>query len=207
MAAADSSSTSSSSSKFSSGTQKYAVATLIDCRTLLDPPLTARDFGFYHSAIINTHSIVSTKLVGGEFSAAGFWDLATRCYTAVENSKERNKHFSDMADLNFLMCKAIENPSLTASSSLRSSLISVVEETVVFDGGNSNNDQIRQGFVLEDYIGCGSIHGIGPSIAFFDTIRDGQLDCACVYPSPLHSRDQMLELVDKMKRILIDAVD
>lgn len=204
MAAAHSTS-SSSSSKFSSSTQKYAVATLIDCRALLDPPLTARDFGFYHSAIINTHSVVSTKLSGGE--SAAVWNLATRCYTAVENSKERNKHFSDMADLNFLMCKAIENPSLTASSSLRSSLISVVEESVVFDGGNSNNDQNRRGFVLEDYIGCGSVHGIGPSIAFFDTIRDGQLDCVCVYPSPLHSRDQMLDLVDKMKRILIDSVD
>jgi len=54
-------------------------------------------------------------------------------------------------------------------------------------------------------MGCASVHGVGPSIAIFDTIRDGSLDCACVYPAPLHSREQMQEVVGKMKAVLIDA--
>lgn len=58
---------------------------------------------------------------------------------------------------------------------------------------------------LEDFIGCASVHGVGPSIAIFDTIRDEKLDCACVYPYPLHSREQMQELVNEMKRIILDA--
>lgn len=58
---------------------------------------------------------------------------------------------------------------------------------------------------VEDYLGCASIHGVGPSIAIFDTIRDGNLDCVCVYPAPLHSREQMQEVVGKMKDILVDA--
>ncbi|KAI3471801.1 hypothetical protein Pfo_028454 [Paulownia fortunei] len=120
-------------------------------------------------------------------------------YTDLANYKKCNKHFSDMADINFLMRKAIENPSLTASSSLRTSVISVFEDPVI-----DNSQQMQQEIGLEDYMGCASVHGVGPSIALFDTIRDGELDCACVYPSPLHSREQMNELVDHMKKILID---
>lgn len=105
-----------------------------------------------------------------------------------------------MADLNFLLCRALENPSLTASSSLRTSFISVFEDPVI-----DNSNQIQKGVGLDDYLGCASMHGVGPSIVLFDTIRDGKLDCLCVYPSPLHSRAQMEELVEKMKAVLVDA--
>ncbi|XP_059653299.1 uncharacterized protein LOC132300293 [Cornus florida] len=171
--------------------EKYAVVTLIDCRSILDPVLSSHHLGFYHSAIVNTHGIR-----GGE----NFWELAKRTYTAFADAKNNNKHFSDMADLNFLMCKAIDNPGLTPSSSLRTSFISVFEDSVI----DHSNKSLRE-IGLEDYLGCASVHGVGPSIAIFDTIRDGELDCACVYPSPLHSRKQMQELVNKMKRILVDA--
>ncbi|CDP15443.1 unnamed protein product [Coffea canephora] len=171
--------------------KKYGVLTLTDCRSILDPPLSPHNFGFYHGAILNSHAVK-----GGD----NLWDLASRCYLAFDNSKKCNKHFSDMADLNFLLCRAIENPSLTASSSLRTSFISVFEEPVI-----DNSNQIQKGVGLDDYLGCASIHGAGPSIAFFDTIRDGKLDCLCVYPSPLHSRAQMEELVEKMKAVLVDA--
>lgn len=116
------------------------------------------------------------------------------------NAKNSNKHFSDMSDLNFLMCKAIENPGLTPSSSLRTALISVFEDPII-DDSNELNQQLG----LEDFVGCASAHGVGPSIAIFDTIRDGGLDCACVYPAPLHSREQMQELIDHMRRILVDG--
>lgn len=147
--------------------------------------------GFYHSAILNSH-----EMKGGET----LWELAKKTYGAFANSKKCNKHFSDMADLNFLMCKAIENPGLTPSSSLRTAIMSVFEDTVIDD---SIKKQREVG--VEDYMGCASVHGVGPSIAIFDTIRDGSLDCACVYPAPLHSREQMQEVVGKMKAILIDA--
>jgi hypothetical protein len=116
------------------------------------------------------------------------------------NAKNSNKHFTDMSDLNFLMVKAIENPGLTPSSSLRTAVISVFEDPVIDD-----SDGIHQQLGLEDYVGCASVHGVGPSIGIFDTIRNGGLRCACVYPSPLHSREQMEELIDHMRRILVDA--
>ncbi|XP_057506960.1 uncharacterized protein LOC130790091 [Actinidia eriantha] len=171
--------------------EKYAVVTLIDCRPILDPVLSSHDVGFYHSAILNTHDIRGREKL---------WELAKRTYTAFANAKKNNKHFSDMADLNFLMCKAIDNPGLTPSSALRTSFISVFEDPVI-DHSSELHDEIG----LQDYIGCASVHGVGPSIAIFDTIRDGKLDCACVYPWPLHSREQMQELVDDMKRVLVDA--
>lgn len=171
--------------------EKYSVATLTDCRSLLDPVLTPGHVGFYHSAIINSHDIQ-----GGE----NLWDLAIRTYTAFADAKKNNKHFSDVADLNFLMCKAIDNPGLTPSAALRTSLISVFEDPVI-----EQTNHLRGDIGLEDYVGCASIHGVGPSIALFDTIRDGELDCACVYPSPLHSRKQMEDLISDMKRILLDG--
>lgn len=149
------------------------------------------DLGFYHSAILNTHDIT-----GGE----ELWELAKRSYTAFANAKNNNKHFTDMGDLNFLMCKAIENPGLTPSSSMRTAFLSVFEDTVIDDSNAMHGD-----LGLEDYVGCASVHGVGPTIAIFDTIRNGRLDCACVYPSPLHSREQMQKLIDDMKRILVDG--
>ena len=133
---------------------------------------------------------------GGE----SLWELGKKTYEAFANSKECNKHFTDMVDLNFLMCKAIENPGLTSSSSLRTAIMAVFEDTVIDDCGKT-----QQEAGIEDYMGCASSHGVGPSIAIFDTIRDGSLDCVCTYPAPLHSREQIQELVDKMKALLIEA--
>uniref|UniRef100_A0A2N9IE94 Condensation domain-containing protein n=1 Tax=Fagus sylvatica TaxID=28930 RepID=A0A2N9IE94_FAGSY len=172
--------------------KKYGVVTLTDCHSILDPPLCSHHFGFYHSAILNTHLIK-----GGE----KLWELAQKTYMAFANSKNSNKHFSDMADLNFLMCKTIENPELTTSSSLRTSFMSVFEDPVI----DQSND-MQQEVGLEDYMGCASVHGVGPSIAIFDIIRDGKLDCVCIYPAPLHSREQMQELVDNMKAVLVYAI-
>lgn len=147
--------------------------------------------GFYHSAIMNSHDIR-----GGD----ELWEVANRCYSSLSNAKNNNKHFTDMGGLNFLMGKAIDNPGLTPSASARTAFISVFEDPVM-DDSNSMHGELG----VEDYIGCASVHGIGPSVALFDTIRNGQLDCACVYPWPLHSREQMRKLVDDMKRILVDG--
>ncbi|KAJ0715547.1 putative alcohol acetyltransferase/N-acetyltransferase [Helianthus annuus] len=171
--------------------EKYSLATLIDCRSQLDPVLSDRNIGFYHSALINSHDVK-----GGE----DIWDLARRIYTTLANAKNNNKHFTDMADLNFLMCKAIDNPGLTPSSSLRTSLLSVFEDPLI-----ENTNQLHKEIGLLDCIGCSSVHSVGPSLAIFDTIRDGELDCACVYPSPTHSREQMQDYVDHMKKILLEA--
>ncbi|KAL4569829.1 hypothetical protein LXL04_025473 [Taraxacum kok-saghyz] len=171
--------------------KKYGVIFLNDCRSYLQPSLSIHEFGFYHSAISNNHELKGEETL---------WDLATKIYKAFENSKKNNKHFSDMTDLNFLMSKAIDNPSLTPSSSLRTSLVTVFEDPVI----ETSTDAERE-LGLDDYIGCASAHGVGPSIAIFDTVRDGQLDCACVYPAPLHSREQMQELLANMKIKLLEG--
>ncbi|XVE75943.1 hypothetical protein DITRI_Ditri12bG0132700 [Diplodiscus trichospermus] len=171
--------------------ETYAVVTLSDCRSILDPVLGSNHLGFYHSAILNTHDVTGDEEI---------WELANRCYTNFSNAKNNNKHFTDMNDLNFLMCKAIDNPGLTASSSLRTAFLSVFEDPVI-----DESDQLHGELGLVDYVGCSSVHGVGPSLAIFDTIRDGCLDCACVYPAPLHSREQMQELIDSMKRVLADS--
>ncbi|KAL8505110.1 hypothetical protein ACS0TY_016351 [Phlomoides rotata] len=170
--------------------RKYAVATLIDCRPILHPVLPTHHVGFYHSAILHTHDYKGED---------DLWELAKQIHSSFMNAKNKNKHFTDMSDLNFLMCKAIENPGLTPSSSLRTSLVSVFEDPIHMDDPN-------EAIGLEDFIGCASVHGVGPSIAIFDTIRDGKLDCACVFPFPLHSRQQMQDIIDEMKSLLLDGL-
>ncbi|KAJ9549170.1 hypothetical protein OSB04_021713 [Centaurea solstitialis] len=172
--------------------KKYGVFFLNDCRSHLQPPLSRHNFGFYHSAISTIQEVKQ-----GE----NLWDLATRSYTTFVSSKNNNKHFTDMADLNFLMSKAADNPSLTPKSSLRTSLVSAFEDPVI-----ESSSEMGRGIFLEDFVGCASIHGVGPSIAIFDTIVDGQLDCVCVYPSPLHSREQMQEVIANMKITLVDGI-
>ncbi|CAH8375775.1 unnamed protein product [Eruca vesicaria subsp. sativa] len=172
--------------------EKYAVVTLSDCRAILEPPLTPNDFGFYHTGILHTHDISGDEKL---------WDLAKRCYDSFTSAKNSNKHFTDMSDLNFLMCKAIENPNLTPSSSLRTALISIFEDPVT----DEYSEQALASAGVKDYIGCASIHGVGPSIAVFDSIRDGKFDCSFVYPSPLHSREQMGGVIRHMKAILLEG--
>ncbi|KAL1199900.1 hypothetical protein V5N11_013149 [Cardamine amara subsp. amara] len=172
--------------------EKYAVVTLSDCRSILEPPLTSNDFGFYHSGILHTHDLTGEETL---------WDLAKRCHDSFSSAKNSNKQFTDMSDLNFLMCKAIENPSLTPSSSLRTAFISIFEDPVI----DEFTEPALASVGVQDYIGCASIHGVGPSVAVFDSIRDGKFDCSFVYPSPLHSREQMDGLIQHMKTILMEG--
>ncbi|KAM3352753.1 hypothetical protein ACQJBY_024141 [Aegilops geniculata] len=172
-----------------SGQQEtYSVATLINCREFLEPALNDHNVGFFYSAITNTHKINREERL---------WALAKRCHDAHSNAKNNKKHLTDIRDLNFLMCRAIENPQLTTASALRTALVSVFEEPATLDVSDL---QSKAG--VEDYVCCATVHGIGPSICVFDSIRDGQLDCACMYPSPLHSRKQIQEVLDKVKMIL-----
>ncbi|KAK1422880.1 hypothetical protein QVD17_18169 [Tagetes erecta] len=172
--------------------KKYGVVFLNDCRTYLQPPLSPHHSGFYHSAINTTQEVKRGD---------NLWDLATKSYTSFASCKNNNKHFTDIADLNFLMSKAVDNPSLTPKSSLRTALVTVFEEPVI-----ETSMEIRQDLSLDDYVGCASVHGVGPSIAIFDTVVDGQLDCLFVYPSPLHSREQMQQLIASMKTSILEAL-
>ncbi|TVU36412.1 hypothetical protein EJB05_18345, partial [Eragrostis curvula] len=175
-----------------SGQQEtYSIVTLINCRKFLEPALDDHNVGFFYSAITNTHSVHGEE---------GLWELAKRCQDSYTGAKNSKKHLTDISDLNFLMCKAIDNPHLTPASALRTALISVFEEPVVSDTADL---QSKAG--VEDCVCCATVHGIGPSIGVFDTIRDGRLDCACMYPAPLHSRKQVGDILDKVKRILLEA--
>ena len=105
-----------------------------------------------------------------------------------------------MSDVNVLMWKLIQHPSLTPSSLLRTSLSVGFEGPMVDDMG-----ELKKEIGLEEYMGCSFIHGEGPSLVVFYTIKDRALDCACVYLAPLHSRKQMQKLINCMKSILIDS--
>ena len=98
--------------------------------------------GFYHSANLNTHDVTAHEEV---------WELPNRCYTSFSNAKNNKKHFTDMNDLNFLICKAIDNPGLTSSSSMRTAFILVFEDPVIHESNKLHGE-----LGLVDYVGCSS---------------------------------------------------
>lgn len=150
-----------------------------------DIPLT----GFYSTGVITSHSITKTE---------SFWNIAEKMYATFTKLKKTNKHFTDMGLSNYLMCKVIDNPALTPSSSQRTSFLSIFEETSVID-----EDRLTEETGLEDFVICASGHGAGPSITIIYVVHEGQLKCNISYPSPLHSREQIADIVDKMKNLLV----
>lgn len=146
--------------------------------------------GFYHSALMLTHQL-NEKVE--------FWELARRCSGSLDNAMKNRKHFTDMGDLNYLMYQAIQHPNLTPGGSLRTSLLVTFRDTLADDIGDWTT-----ALEVEDFVGCSSIHGAGPSLAIFDAIRNGELHCANVFPAPLHSRAQMQAYVDTMMGYLVE---
>lgn len=181
------------SKKFSnSRSETHTIVTLSDCRKRLINPLCSNDIGFYHSAIQNLYTVNGQE---------DLWELSVKCFSTYLNARNMNKDLQDMADLNFLMVKAIENPGMTHSSSLRTALISVFDEPEVY-----NLSDLLHHEGADEYIGCSSTHGVGTSIAIFDTLKDGKLCCTCIFPSPLHSREMVQGIVDEMKELIVDGI-
>lgn len=172
--------------------ENFGMITLVDCRNLLDPVLSSSTVGFYHSAVLNTHNLNET---------VEFWDMARRCSNSLDNAMKNRKHFTDIGDVNFLVCQAMQHPHLTPSSSLRTSLMVLFKEPVFDD-----MEDLKKAVHLENYIGCSSVHGVGPSVVIFDIIQHGALTCTCVYPAPLHSRQQIEGVLNSMRSILLMAV-
>uniref|UniRef100_A0A7N0TH80 Condensation domain-containing protein n=1 Tax=Kalanchoe fedtschenkoi TaxID=63787 RepID=A0A7N0TH80_KALFE len=170
----------------------FGVVMVFDCRPSLNPPPPSNFMGFYSTGILTPHPVGKNE---------SLWDLAEKTQKAFTKEKKTNKHLTEIVILNTLFCKAIEHPALTPSSAQRTSLLSVFEDPAIMDGYHSTKELLG----LEDFISIAAAHGAGPSITFTDTILDGQLKFTVAYPSPLHSREQLVEIVDKMKNILVDA--
>ncbi|XP_071695250.1 uncharacterized protein [Rutidosis leptorrhynchoides] len=95
---------------------------------------------------------------------------------------------------------AIENLSLTPSSSLKTSMVSVFEDPVI-----EISSDAEQEFRLDDCMGCALAHGVSIYYTFRYCPRRTVDDCACVYPASLHSREQMQEFIHNMKIKLIEG--
>eukprot|EP00897_Mesotaenium_endlicherianum_P000212 jgi/Mesen1/10191/ME000076S09695 len=180
------------SKQLGSRQEAMAITTLLDCRPLLAPPLPSDAVGFYHSALLNTHQVSEH---------APFWDLARRCSGALDNALKHRKHFTDMGDLNMLMTQAMQHPHLTPAASLRTSML-VAFRDILFERMQAYSEKLG----IEDYVGCSSIHGVGPCLAIFDSVREDGLHLANVYVAPLHSRAQMKAVVADMMLILHQAI-
>ncbi|CAI5483523.1 unnamed protein product [Closterium sp. Yama58-4] len=139
--------------------EHYAVTTFLDCRPLLSHEITLDTVGFYHSAMMHTHQVSETT---------EFWNLAKRCHESTLHAIKNRKHFTDMGDLNMLMAQAILHPQLTPESSLRTSTV-----CSFWDALHEKMQRFVERLGVEDYVGCSSVHGVGPLIARVRDERQG----------------------------------
>eukprot|EP00475_Leptophrys_vorax_P037816 TRINITY_DN6572_c0_g1_i2.p1 TRINITY_DN6572_c0_g1~~TRINITY_DN6572_c0_g1_i2.p1 ORF type:complete len:146 (-),score=12.74 TRINITY_DN6572_c0_g1_i2:102-539(-) len=143
--------------------------------------------------MMHTHSVSE---------ASEFWDLAHRCHQSTANAIRNRKHYTDMGDLNMLMAQAIWHPQLTPSSSLRTSTV-----CSFWDSLEEKMEAFVDRLGVEDYVGCSSVHGVGPCLAIFDSLREDGLHLSNVYSTPLFSHSLMRQLVTKMMELLQAACD
>ncbi|CAI7891908.1 unnamed protein product [Closterium sp. NIES-53] len=137
--------------------EHFAVTTFLDCRPLLSHEITLDTVGFYHSAMMHTHQVSETS---------EFWDLAKRCHESTLHAIKNRKHYTDMGDLNMLMAQAILHPQLTPESSLRTSTV-----CSFWDALHERMQRFVESLGVEDYVGCSSVHGVGPCFAIFDSLQ------------------------------------
>ncbi|CAM6123423.1 unnamed protein product [Calypogeia fissa] len=173
--------------------EHFAVVTLVNCRQLLQPRLSESTVGFYHSALMNTHHINEET---------DFWDLVKRCSGSIDDAMRNRKHFTDMGDLNYLMFQAIQHPGVTPSCSMRTSLLVLFRDPVL-----GEMQDLTETLGIEHYVGCSSIHGVGPTLAIFDSVRNGALHFTGMYPNPLYSRAQMLTYLRLMVDIIVQSLE
>ncbi|KAE8666165.1 hypothetical protein F3Y22_tig00112507pilonHSYRG00137 [Hibiscus syriacus] len=84
---------------------------------------------------------------------------------AAHNSKCYADHQKQYGVVTLTDCRSVLEPPLSDHN---------------FDTVIDDSDDQQKLVGEDDYMGCASCHGIAPSIAVFDTIRNGRLDCVCV---------------------------
>jgi hypothetical protein len=76
--------------------ETYGITTMVNCRSGMTLPLKSRDCGFFHSALMQHHSVAEKTEV---------WALARRCNASLERAIAENEHFKDMWVLNTLFAQ------------------------------------------------------------------------------------------------------
>lgn len=96
--------------------------------------------------------------------------------------------------------QAIKHPHLTPQSSLRTSVLACFESTAAV------SLPALRAIRTERFVGCSSVHGVGPCVGLVSLIFDGCLQYTLVFPTPLFSREQVRQVRESMHALLKEGV-
>lgn len=93
----------------------------------------------------------------------------------------------------------MKHPHLTPHSSLRTSVLAC------FDSTATVSLPPLRALQTERFVGCASVHGVGPCLGLFSVIFDGCLQYTLTFPTPLFSREQVGQVRESMHAVLKDG--
>ncbi|GJP34947.1 hypothetical protein CLOM_g19423 [Closterium sp. NIES-68] len=189
-----------------SRTQTFNVTSIMNCRSLLDPPLPPDAMGVFTSGLPLKQPVNQDLPL---------WDVARTVDADLAAAVGQKKHFTDMPVLELLFSTAMKTPTFSPECSRRTSFMSAITESPFpmdwpCDGG------VAPGTIgggrgletrLEGFMGpIFATHGVGPSISIADALHDGDLQIYINFVSPLFSQQFMASFIRLFEHYFREAM-
>ncbi|MCO5567292.1 hypothetical protein L7F22_020982 [Adiantum nelumboides] len=172
---------------------EFNMTIVMDCRAFLDPKLSETALGNYTLGIP-----AGQKLKDG----VEFWDLAREVYSSIEKDLSKSKQFSEMSVLGMLFSQVMKHPNITPKSSLRTALFNVFVDPPMDAQWKEVGDLSLVGTIGP----FSSMHFVGPCFCIVESLVEGpELVVSLVYPSPLFSQAQILEILQPSINLLLEC--
>ncbi|KAH7306653.1 hypothetical protein KP509_22G023700 [Ceratopteris richardii] len=172
---------------------EFGITFVLDCRAYLEPTLPETALGNYTLGIPRGEKVKE---------GIEFWDLARQVHASIEKDISKSKHFSEMSVLGLLFSQVMKHPNVTPKSSLRTALLNIFAEPPL-DTHWKGVDELNLVGTLGPF---SSMHFAGPCFCVAESLSEGpELTISLVYPTPVHSRPQMLEMLQSSVNLLLKS--
>lgn len=172
---------------------EFTYTCVMDCRALLEPKLEDTVLGNYCLGLPE-----GSKVKEG----VEFWELAKQIAASVDKNLSKAKQFSEMSVLGMLFAQVMKRPTLTPSSSLRTALFNIFIDPPM----DAQWKEVKELGLVGTLGPLSSMHFVGPCFCVGETVLEGpELILSLVYPTPLHSRAQILDTLQSSISLLLET--
>lgn len=172
---------------------EFNMTIIMDCRPYLEPKLPETALGNYTLGIPEGEKVKE---------GIEFWDLAKQVNASIEKDLNKSKQFSELSVLGMLFSQVMKHPSVTPKSSLRTALFNLFVDAPMEAQWKEVGDLGLVGTIGP----FSSMHFVGPCFCVVESLMEGpELVISLVYPSPIFSQAQILEILQPSINLLLEA--
>lgn len=172
---------------------EFTYTCVMDCRSLLEPKLGDTVLGNYSLGLPE-----NSKVKEG----VDLWELAKQIGASIDKDLSKSKQFSEMSVLGMLFSQVMKHPSLTPSSSLRTALFNLFVDPPM----EAQWKDVRELGLVGTLGPFSSMHFVGPCFCLGEALLEGpELVLSFVYPSPLYSQAQILDILQSSINLLHES--